>query len=120
MNKLVTTSVFALALCLSSAAMAFSPTGGFSGPGLAESTVAQAVKMSDDTPVVLVGKIEKSLGGEKYLFKDASGSVIVDIDDDDWRGLNVTPADTIIIEGEVDKGLFEETKIDVDSVRLKK
>ena len=30
---------------------------------------------ADDTPVKLVGKIEKSLGDEKYLFRDSTGSV---------------------------------------------
>ena len=83
------------------------------------STVAEAAKLGDDTPVVVVGHIEKSLGDEKYLFKDASGAITVEIDDDDWNGLNVTPQDLIEIRGEVDKDLFD-TKIDADSVMLKK
>ena len=94
-------------------------TGGFKGPGLQPSTVAEALGYSDDTPVVLVGKIERSLGDEKYLFKDSSGTVTVDIDNDDWRGITVTPNDTVVIEGEVDKDFFK-TQIDVDTVRLKK
>ena len=53
------------------------------------------------------------------MFKDASGSVIVDIDDEDWRGMTVTPQDTVIINGEVDKDFFK-TKIDVDSISIKK
>ncbi len=63
--------------------------------------------------------MKKSLGDEKYLFKDASGAITVEIDDDDWNGLNVTPQDLIEIRGEVDKDLFD-TKIDADSVMLKK
>ena len=50
--------------------------------------------------------------------KDASGAITVEIDDDDWNGLNVTPQDLIEIRGEVDKDLFD-TKIDADSVMLK-
>ena len=92
---------------------------GFQGPGLAPSSVAEALKLNDDTPVVLVGQIEKSLGDEKYLFKDASGSVTVEIDNEDWRGVTVTPKDTIVIQGEIDKDFFK-TEIDVDSVALKK
>ena len=124
MNKFITASAFVVALGLSSCALANVFTGpqqagGFQGPGLAPSSVAEALKLNDDTPVVLVGQIEKSLGDEKYLFKDASGSVTVEIDNEDWRGVTVTPKDTIVIQGEIDKDFFK-TEIDVDSVALKK
>ena len=110
------TFVSALVLSFAIASQAFA---GFQDPGLKTSTVAQALEMSDDTPVVLEGNIEQSLGDEKYMFKDASGSVVVDIDDEDWRGMTVTPQDTVIINGEVDKDFFK-TKIDVDSISIKK
>lgn len=124
MNKYITASAFVVALGLSTSALASGFTGpqqagGFQGPGLAPSSVAEALKLNDDTPVVLVGQIEKSLGDEKYLFKDASGSVTVEIDNEDWRGVTVTPKDTIVIQGEIDKDFFK-TEIDVDSVALKK
>lgn len=124
MNKFITASAFVLALGLSTSAFATGfqgpqNMGGFQGPGLEPSSVAEALKLNDDTPVVLIGQIEKSLGDEKYLFKDATGSVTIEIDNDDWRGVNVTPKDTIVIQGEVDKDFFK-TEIDVDSVALKK
>ena len=124
MNKFITASAFVVALGLSTSALASGFTGpqqagGFQGPGLAPSSVAEALKLNDDPPVVLVGQIEKSLGDEKYLFKDASGSVTVEIDNEDWRGVTVTPKDTIVIQGEIDKDFFK-TEIDVDSVALKK
>lgn len=124
MNKFITASAFVVALGLSANAFAAgfqgqANMGGFQGPGLQPSSVSEALKFNDDTPVVLIGQIEKSLGGEKYLFKDATGSVTVEIDNEDWRGVNVTPKDTIVIQGEVDKDFFK-TEIDVDSVALKK
>lgn len=124
MNKFISASAFVVALGLSANAFAAgfqgqANMGGFQGPGLQPSSVAEALKLNDDTPVVLVGQIEKSLGGEKYLFKDATGSVTVEIDNEDWRGVNVTPKDTIVLQGEVDKDFFK-TEIDVDSVALKK
>ena len=124
MNKFITASAFVVALGSSTSALASCFTGpqqagGFQGPGLAPSSVAEALKLNDDTPVALVGQIEKSLGDEKYLFKDASGSVTVEIDNEDWRGVTVTPKDTIVIQGEIDKDFFK-TEIDVDSVALKK
>ncbi len=128
MKKALTLSVFVLALGLTGAAFAqgfqgqSSPTsmpmGGFKGPGLAPSTVEQALNLSDDTAVVLEGNIERSLGDEKYLFKDATGSVTVEIDNKDWRGITVTPEDVVVIQGEVDKDFFK-TEIDVDTISLK-
>ncbi len=124
MNKFITASAFVVALGLSANAFAAgfqgqANMGGFQGPGLEPSSVSEALKLNDDTPVVLIGQIEKSLGDEKYLFKDATGSVTVEIDNEDWRGVNVTPKDTIVIQGEIDKDFFK-TEIDVDSVALKK
>ncbi len=114
MNKLLSASVLTLAMTFSSGAWA-----AFQGPGPAPVTVAEVLEMKDDSAVVLNGQIEKSLGGEKYLFKDASGTVTIEIDDEDWRGLDVKPTDVITIKGEVDKDMFS-TEIDVDSVSLKK
>lgn len=124
MNKLVTVSALVLMLGFAGAAHAqyhgaAAPRGGFTGPGLAVSTVAEAAKMSDDQPVVLEGKIKQGLGDEKYLFHDASGEITIEIDDDDWRGLSVGPEDTVEISGEVDKELFD-VKVDVDTIKLKK
>ena len=72
------------------------------------------------TPPLFWSDRLKELGDEKYLFKDASGTVTVEIDNEDWRGLNVTPQDTVILNGEIDKEMFKDTKIDVDSIALKK
>ena len=123
MKKFAMVSALALILGVSGNALAqqnFGATnaGGYTGPSAAAMTVAEAKKLSDDTPVVLVGKIEKSLGGEKYLFTDNTGSVTVEIDNDDWRGLNVSDKDTVEIRGEVDKE-FMNLEISVDSVSKK-
>lgn len=91
--------------------------GGFSGGTDTIITTEQLDELRDDTPVVMVGKIVKRTGGEKYLFQDGAGSVIVEIDDDDWRGVNVTPNDTIKVYGEVDRGIFD-TDVDVNYVEL--
>ncbi len=120
MKKFMTLTSLALVFGLSGNALAQQPRGGFQGPGLPVMTVAEALKVSDDTPVKLAGKIEKSLGNEKYLFKDATGTITIEIDDDDWKGVTATPDSELIIEGEVDKEMFKDTEIDVDVVTLKK
>lgn len=119
MRKIITVSALALVLGFSGQAMA-QAAGGFQGPGIAPTTVKQALEMKDDSAVVLVGQIEKNLGGEKYLFKDATGTVTVEIDNDDWKGLSVKPENVVVINGEVDKGMMEATEIDVESISLKK
>lgn len=114
MNKLLSASVLSLAIGFSASAFA-----AFQGPGVAPTSVADALKLRDDAAVVLTGQIEKSLGNEKYQFKDATGTVVIEIDDEDWRGVDVKPEDIVIIKGEIDKDVFS-TEIDVDSVELKK
>ena len=79
-------------------------------------SVEKAKNAKDDTFVVLQGYIEKSLGDEKYLFRDETGTVKIDIDDKKFRGLTVYPDDIVQISGEVDKGWWSETEIDVKNI----
>lgn len=89
--------------------------GGFSGPGPGFLTVEQAKSMSDDSYVALKGSLVQQTGGEKYLFKDATGTITVEIDNDVWQGQNVGPQDVVEIHGELDKDLFS-SEIDVDRI----
>ena len=122
MKKLLAATSLALVLGLAGNARAQQPAsvrGGFQGPGLTVMTVSEALKLNDDAPVKLSGKIEKSLGNEKYLFKDATGSITIEIDDEDWNGVNATPETEIIITGEIDKDMLRDAEVDVDMVTLK-
>lgn len=113
---------YGLSLILAAALMMLTPagsaeaqSGGFKGPGPEVVTVKQALTMRDDARVSLKGNIVKSLGDEVYLFQDATGSIEVEIDSEDWRGLTVQPEDVVIISGEVEKD-WNHTSIDVSSV----
>ena len=110
MHKIFVALVFSLFFGVSSLVYA-----GFTGQSVTPSKVRNVKKMRDDTNVVLVGKIEKSLGGEKYQFTDETGSIIVEIDEEKWMGLEIGPTDTVEIYGEVDKD-WERIKIDVDRI----
>ncbi|MDR3362052.1 MAG: YgiW/YdeI family stress tolerance OB fold protein [Desulfovibrio sp.] len=89
--------------------------GGFSGPGIAPITVQQAMTLRDDSYAILRGNITQHLGKDKYLFKDTTGHIHAEIDQDKWGGKTVTPQDTVEISGEIDKD-WNSVEIDVDRV----
>ncbi|GHA60456.1 YgiW/YdeI family stress tolerance OB fold protein [Photobacterium aphoticum] len=91
----------------------------FMGPGASTlHTVNHALMANEDTIVELTGHITQSLGDEMYLFKDSTGEIQIEIDNDHWLGLDVTPEDTVIIRGEVDSE-WNTPQIDVDSIQKK-
>jgi len=88
-------------------------------PSIDMMTIEQVQGLGDNAPVMLEGMIIESLGNEKYNFKDPTGAIIiVEIDDEDWKGLKPTPQDMVIITGETDKN-GNITEIDVDSIMMK-
>ena len=111
---------FTLALVMGISTNVFAQqVGGYTGPSAVSTmTVAEVLKLGDDKPVILVGKIEKSLGNEKYTFTDNTGSVTVEIDDEEWRGLTLNENDIVEIKGEIDKD-FTSFEVDVDSITKK-
>lgn len=97
---------------------ALKQAGGFSGPVAGSAhTVASALEAKDDAPAILTGFIVESLGDEEYRFKDDSGEIIVEIDDDKWSGILATPETKLTLQGEVDSE-WTTTSLDVDVVRL--
>ncbi len=89
--------------------------GGFVGGAETIVTVKQVNEMRDDVPVIVKGNIVQRMGDDNYLFEDATGSITVEIDDDEWRGQTITPTDTVKLYGDVDRGIFK-TEIEVNYV----
>ena len=124
-----TFSMFAAGVLLAGAAMAQPATGGFTGAQATARggfngpstivTAEHAKTLRDDTPVTLRGTIERHTGGENYVFKDASGTVEVEIDDRHWQGQTVSPQDTVEISGEVHHQRHRNT-VEIDVKRLRK
>lgn len=120
MNKI------ALLSCMAAAVFAYNSDalakknlgGGFSGPGTDVSiiTIEQAKGLNDEAMVIMRGKIQKKIGDELYLFADDTGTINIEIDDDDWMGLTVGPDDLVEITGEVDKG-WTKMEIEVDQIQ---
>lgn len=83
-------------------------------------TVKHASTLKNDTKVQLRGYVVKAIGDEKYQFRDQTGTIIVDIDDDLWNGKAIAATTPITIMGEVDVD-YKPTKrveIDVDAVKF--
>lgn len=109
MKKFIALSVL---MALSSSAFA-----AFQGPSVNSiNTVKAALEAKDDSLVVLKGHIVQELGSELYLFRDNTGDIQIEIDNEDWMGQDVTPNDTVTIRGEVDAE-WNSVKIDVDSIK---
>lgn len=89
--------------------------GGFTGPSSAVTTVESAKSMRDDAWVTLRGNIVERVSDDVYTFKDASGTINVDIDHKRWNGVNIGPNDLVEIQGEVDKD-WNSVEIDVKQV----
>ena len=121
MKKYTVLSVLFLVLFLSAAALS-AQQGGFTGPtaftgqqavfapqqgfgffGPATPvTVAQVVQtFPNKAQGILRGNIVSHLGGDRYMFRDSSGDVIIKIKHDRWWGLSVGPADLVEIGGQL-------------------
>lgn len=96
--------------------------GGFKGPtvGVEVTTVKQALESKDDTAVLLTGSItgRKAGSDDKYIFKDATGEMTVDIDKKVFVGRTVTPENTVKLSGKVDKDMLEPAKVDVKVLEI--
>lgn len=90
--------------------------GGFSGPNGTVATVKQAQDMKDDAWVTMRGKIEKRVGDEEYMFRDATGTMTVEIDDKRWDGQNISPSDNVELQGKLDKD-FNSVELDVKQIK---
>lgn len=95
----------------------------FQGPssGMATSTVRDALGATwDDTKMCLEGKIVNKIATstEKYTLTDATGSMVVEIDDKIMATVNITPANTVRVCGEVDKKMGRDNQLDGKSIQV--
>lgn len=66
-------------------------------------SVTEVVEMPDNTPVVMRGRIRQNMGEQMYLFEDSTGTIMLEIDEEDWNGNTVRVDDMVTIYGNVDK-----------------
>lgn len=77
-------------------------------------TVKHALTLKDDAKVKLKGYIVKSVGDEKYQFRDNTGTITVDIDDELWQGKPISAKTPVTIVGEIDVDYKPAKRVEVD------
>ncbi len=99
----------------------------FTGPGARSPesrpvarTVAEVLKEpTDDRLVELTGNLVRQTGRELYLFKDATGEITVEIDDEDFpAGQPVGAEARVKISGEVDARVMRDPRIDAERLEV--
>lgn len=135
MRHTVSTWTAATLLVLGAATAAIAQPAGYTGPSNAPKAAAQGAYSGpsnvplitvkqlldtgrDEQPARLQGRIVSFEGNERYTFEDATGRIIVEIDDEDFpAGQTVSAEQRVELVGEFDKGL-RKTEFEVDRVIL--
>ncbi len=135
MRHTVSTWTAATLLTLGAATVAIAQPAGYTGPSNAPKAAAQGAYSGpsnvplmtvkqlldtgrDEQPARLQGRIVSFEGNERYTFEDATGRIIVEIDDEDFpAGQTVSAEQRVELVGEFDKGL-RKTEFEVDRVIL--
>jgi uncharacterized protein (TIGR00156 family) len=73
----------------------------------------------DDQPVEITGVVVRQLGRERFLFRDETGELQLEIDREDFPAGQPIGGDTrVVIIGEVEARHWRTPRIDVDQIRL--
>lgn len=107
-------------LLLSSVLATSAFAAGYNGPSESAriTTVEQALKAGDDSHVTLEGKITKRLTkDERYEFTDSTGTIVVEIDKDEWPAQVIDDKTRVRLTGEIDRD-FNSVEVDVDRVEV--
>lgn len=115
MNRFLPLPVLCAALLLLPASLALAQ---FTGPGAHQvvTTAAAAATAADDTQVVLEGTLARQLSPDSYEFRDATGSITVEIDAEDFPR-KVDANTRVRLHGEVDRDL-RSVEIDVKRIEI--
>ena len=87
------------------------------GSKYAPMTVARVLKAKDDVDVMLEGTLGRKTGHERYEFKDATGTMTVEIDEDKWPDGKPMSGQRVRLYGETEKK-FLSRRIEVDVDRI--
>lgn len=98
--------------------LAQNAAGQFVSDSASVQTVATVKQMNDNAWFTLEGHIVKQVREEKYIFRDQSGEIEVEIDNDKWKGRKVDPSTKIRIAGKVEKEWLRSMEVEVKRIEL--
>lgn len=113
MKKILFTTLTGLVLLTSSAAFARTDPALLNQAAKNVVTVSKAKTLADETGVTLTGTIVKHIAGDHYEFKDKTGSIVIDVDDDLANGWQLKVGDKVRIVGELYTHRVKPTEIEV-------
>ncbi|TCB47644.1 NirD/YgiW/YdeI family stress tolerance protein [Acinetobacter sp. ANC 4779] len=120
MNKILLTIITGLCLLGSSLVFAKSEVALVKEASKNVVTVAKAKTLTDETGVTLKGTIVQHISGDDFEFKDSTGSIVIDVDDDLWKPMQLKAGDKVSIIGEIDTHRIKPTDIDVIQIERMK
>lgn len=90
------------------------------GPRSTAHTVAEVLADArDDRPVELTGHLLRQTGDELYLFKDDTGEITVEIDDEDFPANRPVDASVLVkLRGEIDARAMREPRVEVERLEV--
>ena len=80
-------------------------------------TVEQVRGLSDNSPVIIRGYMLRQNGENSYVFQDTTGTINLEIDQEDWGGQTFSPNDYVEVWGEVDRNGASMIEVDVSAVK---
>lgn len=80
-------------------------------------TVEQVRGLSDNSPVIIRGYMLRQNGENSYVFQDTTGTINLEIDEEDWGGQTISPNDYVEVWGEVDRNGASMIEVDVSAVK---
>ncbi|MEQ0233780.1 NirD/YgiW/YdeI family stress tolerance protein [Klebsiella sp. CN_Kp109] len=83
----------------------YDTSGGFVDTHTPVTLVSAIPDIPNHNWVTMTGKIEQRVRHDRYLFRDSSGTIVVDIDKEMWNGLTVSARDLVEIQGKVEHGI---------------
>lgn len=105
---------FAAAAALASVIAVAPAQAQFVGGQSSVTTVKQLLDNGrDDQLATVEGFLVKQVRHEKYLFRDASGEMLVEVDDEVFQGQRVDPKTKVRLDGELERDFMEKDKLDV-------
>lgn len=72
----------------------------------------------DDQLATLEGYIVQQVKHEKYMFRDSTGEMLVEIDDEVFKGQRVDPKTKVRIDGELERDFMKKDKVDVYNLTI--